>query len=242
MWARHMRNSTEHKIPRQADSDGSTARPLVDASHCAGPSTRTSVRGANPSSLVDKWVEFLSPVKWEWFCTFTFRDDIHPEGADKAFRFLMAKLNRKLFGPRWYRKGESVQYVRALEYQKRGVIHFHALLAGVGGADRFSVMEQWDELAGFARIYPPCSSDAVTRYCAKYVAKGGELEVSGGPWGFEPLSFGQPGGRDSAPRSLGFFVGDSTPDWWGEVDRDGHVPERRMSNVPRVLSYARCRP
>ena len=193
--------------------------------------------------LREAWVEFLRPYMWEWFCTFTFREDVHPEGADKAFRRLMVKLNRKLFGAGWWRKGESVQYVRALEYQKRGVIHFHALFSNVGNADRFRVMEDWEELAGFARIYPPRNADAVMRYCAKYVVKGGELEAGGGPWGVEgAVTFNAPGGLELKPTNRGFVVKDSTPEWWGEVDGFGHSwVGGRGEALPSVLGYARVR-
>jgi len=188
-----------------------------DASACSDQAA------ASRPDLVQTWVDFLEPWDWEWFCTFTFRGDVHPEGAEKRFRFLLAKLNRRLFGPRWWVNGASVQWVRALEYQQRGVIHFHALMRLVGDENRFAVMKDWEELAGFARIYPPRNALAVRRYCAKYVVKGGELTVGGGEWGMESCTFSKPGGHEQSPRSLGFFVTDSTPSWWGEVDRGGHA-------------------
>ena len=171
-----MTNLTKETPPKQAQG-----APL-----CSAPSGGALSPAARPD-LVQTWVEFLEPFEWEWFCTFTFREDVAPESAEKRFRFLIAKLNRRLFGPRWWRKGQSVQWVRALEYQKRGVIHFHALMRGVGGEDRFAVMKEWEELAGFARIYPPRNGAAVRGYCAKYVAKGGELTVGGGPWGLDAV-------------------------------------------------------
>jgi len=177
--------------------------------------------------LFQTWVDFLEPWDWEWFCTFTFREHVHPESADKHFRWVLAKLNRRLFGPRWWRNGESVQWVRALEYQRRGVIHFHALMRLIGDENRFRLMKDWEgdesTVTGIARVYPPRSGAAVRLYCAKYVVKGGELTVGGGPWGLEPLSFGKPGGHEQSPRSFGFFVADSTPNWWGEVDRRGYA-------------------
>jgi len=179
------------------------------------------------SGLVEAWASYLGAWEWDWFCTFTFREDVHPEGADKRFRVLLSKLNRALFGPRWWSEGQSVQYVRALEYQRRGVIHFHALMRCVGESDRFRVMEDWEELAGFSRIYPPRSGEAVRRYCAKYVSKGGELEIAGGPWGLQVISFGAPGGCEKAPCSRGFVVRESTPEWWAESGREvGTTPYR----------------
>jgi hypothetical protein len=88
-------------------------------------------------------------------------------------------MNRELYGPRWWKHGKSVRWVRALEVQRRGVIHYHALLGGAGVDElrRLSWMDEWDQLAGYARIEQPANGEAVRAYCAKYVAKGGELDL-----------------------------------------------------------------
>jgi hypothetical protein len=44
----------------------------------------------------DAWIDFLGRWEWEWFCTFTFRDMVHPEAADKRFRVLISQANRVL--------------------------------------------------------------------------------------------------------------------------------------------------
>jgi hypothetical protein len=44
--------------------------------------------------------------------------------------------------------------VRALEYQKRDVIHYHALITGVEDLRRLYWMDRWHELAGYGRIEP----------------------------------------------------------------------------------------
>lgn len=125
---------------------------------------------------------------WDWFCTLTFRGDaVHPEAADKRFRVWVSKINRELYGRRWRKRGQGVRWVRAMEMQRRGVPHFHALL-GAEGLDelrRLWWMDRWNQLAGFAKIEPPKNGGAVRGYCAKYVAKGGELDV-GGPGMHEP--------------------------------------------------------
>jgi hypothetical protein len=51
-------------------------------------------------------------------------------------------------------------------------------------------MDRWNEMAGFAKIEPPSSPDAVRRYCAKYVAKGshlGEIDLGGRLARFKPF-------------------------------------------------------
>jgi hypothetical protein len=130
-------------------------------------------------ALRDAWIALLGHWRWEWFCTFTFREFVHPEAADKRFRVLISQANRVLFGTMWYKRGEGLRWVRALEYQKRDVIHYHALLAGVEDLRRLFWMDRWHELAGYARIEPIDCAAAVARYVSKYVVKGGEIDLGG---------------------------------------------------------------
>lgn len=41
------------------------------------------------------------------------------------------------------------------------------------------MMDEWARLAGWARIRPVESQERVARYVAKYVAKGGEIDLGG---------------------------------------------------------------
>lgn len=131
--------------------------------------------------LREAWIRFLSRWRWEWFATFTFRDAVHPEAADKRFRVLISKGNRELYGRRWAKHRKGIQWARALEYQRRGVLHYHALLSKVGDLRRLTYMDVWNRLAGFAKIEPVRSEGAVRGYVSKYVIKGGEIDI-GGIW------------------------------------------------------------
>ena len=138
--------------------------------------------GPSGDELTPAWVNLLGRWRWDWFATLTFRGDtVHPEAADKRFRIWISKINRSLYGPRWSKQKKGIRWVRALELQRRGVIHFHALLGGDGLSElrRLSWMDEWDKLAGWARIEPPRSSEAVRAYCSKYVVKGGEIDLGG---------------------------------------------------------------
>lgn len=134
--------------------------------------------------VVQGWEALLDRYRWEWFATYTFKDARHPESADKLFRVWMSKLQRSVAGNRWYRKPEdTVRWARGLEWQKRGVLHYHALLFHRRGlnrvARRLHWMDEWERLSGaFARILPCDSSAAVRAYIAKYCGKGGEVDVS----------------------------------------------------------------
>ncbi len=151
------------------------------------------------SPLVEAWSSFLGRWPWDWFCTLTFRDLVHPESADKRFRLFVSQMNRRLYGARWWKHAQGVRWVRASEPQRREVLHYHALLGGGGLASlrRLSWMDAWNEIAGFARIEPPLSGNAVRGYCAKYVVKGGEIDI-GGPLERPPPLLFSPGWAEVA--------------------------------------------
>jgi len=129
----------------------------------------------------DAWCEFLGRWQWEWFCTLTFKFEIHPEAADKSFRYFVSKLNRQLYGPRWHKKAYGgIPWVRGLEYQQREVIHFHALFSNVKDLRRLSCMDLWDKIVvGWARIEAIKNKRAACRYITKYVVKEGNIELGG---------------------------------------------------------------
>jgi hypothetical protein len=125
-------------------------------------------------------VDLLGRWPWEWFATLTFAEpNVHPERASKCFRLWIAMANRMEYGHAWLRRGRGVTWVRALEYQKRGTIHFHALLADVGKLRRLTLMDQWKTLAGFARIGAINDPARVRKYVAKYVVKEGDIDLGG---------------------------------------------------------------
>lgn len=137
-------------------------------------------------ALAQAWREFIAQFPMHWFCTFTFTDSVHPERAVKLFRLFIKRLNRALYGSHFERKGQAgVFWVLAWEYQKRGVLHFHALLGDVedlnARARRLEWMDAWHGFgppAGFARIEEIESQDAVRDYVTKYVTKGGQIDLS----------------------------------------------------------------
>jgi hypothetical protein len=179
------------------------------------------------AGLRDAWIALLGRWEWEWFCTFTFRDLVHPEAADKRFRVLISQANRVLYGHRWHKKGQGMRWVRALEYQKRDVIHYHALMAGVKDLRRLTWMDRWHELAGYARIEKIDTADAVVRYVSKYVVKGGEIDL-GGPLVRDELPlFAQaafrPDGPEAGSEAGSVKAGAATPEGLG-LDRFSRAP------------------
>lgn len=150
-------------------------------------------------SLSDTWADWLETIGersgsgWPLFVTLTFANSVHPEAAEKAFRYWFRGIELKLFSRRDLNRGKGLTYVLATERQERGAIHIHAL---IGGDERLATMNKndlardwWDQgvttsfeltgdnqyhKTGIARVMGPKCDEAVRRYVAKYVTKTGE--------------------------------------------------------------------
>lgn len=135
--------------------------------------------------LEEAWVQFLKGYDWQWFGTFTYKDAIHPEAADKQFR-LWSKRIDELNGIERRKPLDSQRrciWVRGLEWQKRGILHYHALIGNLpafSGSDARALaeLEWWTISGGFARIEQISNVESSIAYCAKYTAKGGEVDFS----------------------------------------------------------------
>lgn len=132
------------------------------------------------------WGELLTPHPWAWFVTLTFPDFPHPERAFKQYRVWVCKLNRHLYGSHFNRDPrKGTVWICGVEYQKRGSIHFHALVYAPGRHHEFGTLRRtewaacWQDITGgFAMIVEPNIQEAVALYCTKYAVKGGEIEFS----------------------------------------------------------------
>lgn len=138
------------------------------------------------------WVDWLGALDWQWFVTYTFPDRIHPEAADKKFRLWMSIFQRHLTGAtNWHRPSHvnhTARWVRGLEWQKRGVIHYHALIfAPPARSDlrTFSIQErmgwaaEWQRISGgFGRVDAVASASGALAYLTKYAVKGAAIDIS----------------------------------------------------------------
>jgi hypothetical protein len=135
-----------------------------------------------------KEIEKKYKIKWNWFATLTFKNEIHPERAYKCLKIFLHQLNRAIFGKRYYKRGEGVIYLLATEYQKRGVMHFHLLLSLIPRKNerrnnninlkRVEWKEKWKKISnGIARIYPYRNILGAEYYITKYITKDGEIDI-----------------------------------------------------------------
>lgn len=135
------------------------------------------------------WVDWLGELPWQWFVTYTFADRKHPESADKAFRYWMSKFQQVQTGANhWYKprnKHRTIRWIRGLEWQKRGVIHYHALMYAPPASTSLQVVSrtewvnQWHHIAGgFARIDHVSGAAGALSYLTKYAVKGAAIDIS----------------------------------------------------------------
>ena len=84
---------------------------------------------------------------------------------------------------RGYKRGEQIFWVRASEFQRQGVLHYHALISSPVDLNEIALRLYWKEewlriSGGFSRVLKVEKSAACIRYITKYVVKGGEIELS----------------------------------------------------------------
>ena len=144
------------------------------------------------SELSNAWAEYVDQfADWTSFWTLTFSDkdrlyDVTREEAEAKWRRLVAFLNKDLFGNNYRRiVGHSYfSYALAFEYQKRGVLHMHALVSRRTNWEEANRL--WRVMAGIIKIKPVENSEKASRYLSKYVSKGGQVDVYRSPKYKEP--------------------------------------------------------
>lgn len=167
--------------------------PAPNQGVCSESSEYSIVENSDPvklKNLPEVWATFLNQPEWEWslYGHFTFRDTInqqmvHPEYAGKAWDRFIHKLNREIFGCRYYKRAsDGVTWARASEDQRRGAIHYHAIIGRVPGEiRRLDLMDRWFEMAGIARIQAYEVGRGAEFYMSKscYAWKRGEIDLGG---------------------------------------------------------------
>lgn len=162
--------------------------------------------GAKDNRIAEGWAQVLCRYPAHAFCTFTFRPTkrftdkytgqlrevariaagggMHPEAAQKGFRFFVSNINRELYGNSWGKRWhKGLQWALGQEFHKDGRLHFHALISAPTG-DLWELIRVsswhrwWLHEFGFNRIERPRSQADVADYVSKYVAKDGEVDFS----------------------------------------------------------------
>jgi len=81
------------------------------------------------SPMQSAWLSLIKKYEpYDWFVTLTFRDQVHREVADRRFKRWIRHINLTLYGGNFVKKKKGVTWFKAMERQKRGVLHFHCLI------------------------------------------------------------------------------------------------------------------
>jgi hypothetical protein len=134
------------------------------------------------AELVESWSEYLRGfANWKSFLTLTFRaadrtHEVTGDQAERAFSWLIQRLNSDLFGKHYTRivHHSYFAYALALERHKSGLLHMHAL---VDRRINFQLaIALWQKAYGYIKI-EPVYDDGVIAYVCKYITKGGDIKV-----------------------------------------------------------------
>jgi len=136
--------------------------------------------------------DLLARGNWHQFWTLMFTPyrangrtgGMHPEAADKAFRYFVHRINTEVYGRRWSKVDHyGLQWARGTEFHKDGRLHFHVVVSAPTNdlnklMSRYEWHEFWFKEFGRNRLERPTSSADVAHYVSKYVAKGGVVDFS----------------------------------------------------------------
>ena len=127
------------------------------------------------------WLDGFNP--WSWYGHFTFRGYPTPEYADKTWDKWIHALNRSIWGCHYWKHKDSkgVTWARGTELQRRGAIHYHAILGRIpDDITRFYWMDEWYKLGGTSNIFAYEHGRGAEYYMSKstYAWKKGEIDLS----------------------------------------------------------------
>lgn len=179
-------------------------------------------------SVSGGYAELLARQPWHWFWTLTFSPTkvvtdcgsrrevdrfhplygMHPEAADKCFRWVVGRLNARLYGRHWEKRLQGgVVWARGTELHQSGRLHYHAVLAAHDCdlnkvASRYHWHEFWFREFGRNQLERPSSQGDVVGYVSKYVVKGGVVDVSRNFEAVQPLNIFRVGSEKLATELL----------------------------------------
>ncbi len=145
----------------------------------------------NLNPIQTAWVELATTFEpYDLFIGLSFKESIHVEEATKRYNRFIRKINERLFGQNYRKRGEGVVWIRALEWQRRGVLHFHSLIGnGAWKLLRIGVTDLWENDIKYKRSRNGENGKAWTEkydpvkgavgYLAKYITKSrqGEIDI-----------------------------------------------------------------
>lgn len=127
----------------------------------------------------DGGLEFWGRREWRSMMTLTFEKETGYDVAVDRFRKLIKYMNIELFGKSYGHKiGHSYfSYLMGVEYQSRGVIHFHALVDRPINYVLVHSMWKGRMRCGYAWIESVRDRQHSLAYVTKYILKDGDIQT-----------------------------------------------------------------
>ena len=107
------------------------------------------------------------------------KESYHWEQSGKVRRHWLNGLNKRLYGSHYDRRGEGLISFFSFEYQNRGTVHQHGVIAGqaLEGIHRQPLWTELSDMAqGSCKVELPRNRERSIRYCVKYMAKEGDVD------------------------------------------------------------------
>lgn len=123
----------------------------------------------------------LEPVQSDWVSDISYNKDVQERFARQQYLIWSRALNESIYGRRFREHGLGVDNAYGMEFQRRGVIHLHAVLKGIPKSVSFYEWAKswWRQHPnnGYATIEPYDPKLGAVGYLGKYVMKGGQVDL-----------------------------------------------------------------
>ena len=136
--------------------------------------------------LLNEHADFMRTLEpFSWYCTLTFRREITLWKVKNLFNRWIREMNEIIVGKQYRKKHmPGIAWVRAVEKQKRGVWHIHALLdhPNIERITKNRVLKIWENI-GFQtgkvnRVVEYDSELGACGYLGKVILYNGDIEYS----------------------------------------------------------------
>lgn len=145
-------------------SVASTEEQLLNRQEVSNRAKRDLRRIIN--SNVHRWIDDEGRAFPPIFITLTFAENMTDlNQANKEFRDFLLRLNYRLNGTR----KNTLKYVVAIEFQKRGAVHYHCVFFNLPYIEANEFAKLWGQ--GFIRMNKVTEVDNIGSYVCKYIGK-----------------------------------------------------------------------
>lgn len=117
----------------------------------------------------------------DWISDISYNKDAQERFARQQYLIWIRALNESIYGRRFRERGLGVDNAYGMEFQRRGVIHLHAVLKGIPKEVSMTkwAVKWWHQHGnnGYATIESYDPKLGAVGYLGKYIVKGGQVDL-----------------------------------------------------------------